>query len=129
METQHHDENTPLKPTSPIVLVPATSVAFMTLISDSLRLRQETLAMAFVYTNKYFQYIREDSTAPDLLDEHTLVLASLSLATKATESPRRLRELLLPAHELLNPTSDPLTFPSTLYDSLRSTLVTAELLL
>ena len=73
MDTQHHDENTPLKPapgTFPIVLVPATSVAFMTLISDSLRLRQETLAMAFVYHNKYFQYIREDPAASDLLDEH-----------------------------------------------------------
>ncbi|KAH0614594.1 uncharacterized protein H6S33_000230 [Morchella sextelata] len=85
----------------------------------------------------------------DLLDEHnqanapgppgtrpapatahqTLSLASLSLATKATESPRRLREFLIPAYTLQHPTSPPLTFPSPLYDALRSTLVTAELLL
>ncbi|KAI5852582.1 hypothetical protein DFP73DRAFT_589660 [Morchella snyderi] len=66
----------------------------------------------------------------DLLDEHTLSLASLSLATKATESPRRLREFLIPAHTLQHPPPfPPLTFPSPRYDALRSTLVTAELLL
>ncbi|KAA8901373.1 hypothetical protein FN846DRAFT_988137 [Sphaerosporella brunnea] len=101
----------------------------MTLIADSLRLRQETLAMAFVYTHKYRHHARSDKTMAELLDEYTLSLASLSLATKATESPRRLRELLLPAYALLNPSDPPLTFPSALYDALRGTVVTAELLL
>ncbi|KAI5855799.1 hypothetical protein BZA05DRAFT_332927 [Tricharina praecox] len=103
----------------------------MTLIADSLRLRSETLCMAFIYTNKYHHF-HASSALPspaDPLDPHTLALASLSLATKSTESPRRLREFLLPAYALLQPTAAPLTFPSTLYDALRATLVTAELIL
>ncbi|KAF8252364.1 hypothetical protein K440DRAFT_594799 [Wilcoxina mikolae CBS 423.85] len=111
------------------MLIPSTSTSFITLISDSLRLRHETLAMAFVYINKYLQYLRDEPAVQDLLDDHTLGLASLSLATKATESPRRLREFLLPAYALLNPASEPLTFPSALYDSLRGTLVAAEFIL
>lgn len=79
----------------------------------------------------------------------TLALASLSLASKATESPRRLREILLPAHALLhppstynpnngpntntntssNPLAKPLKIPSVEYDALRATLVQAELIL
>lgn len=84
------------------------------------------------------------------LNQQSLSLATLSLASKSTESPRRLRELLLPAHRLLHqsplpPPSDvvpsaalplnplvtktPLTTPSPAYDALRATLVSAELLL
>lgn len=59
----------------------------------------------------------------------TLGLASLSLATKSTESPRRLREFLVPAHAVLRPTAAPLTFPSARYDALRASLVAAELTL
>ena len=73
----------------------------------------------------------------------TLALATLSLASKATESPRRLRELLLPAHSLLHSLSPaqhdadanleslsgPLKIPSETYDTLRATLVQAELML
>ncbi|KAL8827803.1 MAG: hypothetical protein Q9191_002960, partial [Dirinaria sp. TL-2023a] len=63
----------------------------------------------------------------------TLALATLSLAGKATESPRRLREILLPAHRLLHPPADPfqdtLKIPSETYDNLRATLVQAELIL
>lgn len=67
-------------------------------------------------------------------ETQTLSLASLSLAAKTTESPRRLRELLLPAHRLLHPLSSststaPLTVPSPTYDALRATLVQAELIL
>ena len=58
----------------------------------------------------------------------TIALASLSVASKATESPRRLRELLFPAYRLLNPSPDePLKAPSDLYDALRATIVQAEL--
>ena len=66
---------------------------------------------------------RAGGGASELTSPQTLSLAALSLATKATESPRRLREFLLPAYALLHPTADPLTFPSTLYDALRGTLV------
>ena len=73
----------------------------------------------------------------------TLALATISLASKSTESPRRLRELLLPAHRILhpsspaqhyvdpraNPLSGPLKIPSAAYDVLRATLVQAELIL
>lgn len=80
----------------------------------------------------------------------TLSLATLSLASKSTESPRRLRELLVPAHRLLHYspsplssdvllpepsfpkpliTQPPLAIPSPAYDALRATLVSAELLL
>ena len=60
----------------------------------------------------------------------TLALASLSLASKSTESPRRLRELLFPAHRFLNPSAaEPLRAPSALYDTLRATVVQAELML
>lgn len=72
-----------------------------------------------------------------------MALASLSLAAKCTESPRRFRELILPAHHLLhapypsNNTEDknaPKTYnrllvSSTTYDTLRATLVQAELIL
>ncbi|RPB13502.1 hypothetical protein P167DRAFT_486168 [Morchella conica CCBAS932] len=118
-------------------------------MADTLRLSSETLTMAYVYIHRYKRWCADtdsadntdadadadaDADSPqsrvsDLLDEHTLSLASLSLATKATESPRRLREFLIPAYTLQHPTSAPLTFPSPLYDALRSTLVTAELLL
>ena len=70
-------------------------------------------------------------------------MASLSLAAKSTESPRRFRELILPAHHLLHGpasvkdtrrnesrgTYNRLTVPSTIYDNLRATLVQAELIL
>lgn len=68
----------------------------------------------------------------------TLALACLSLASKSTESPRRLRELLLPAQRLLfrpidplnsNPVAKPVIVPSATYDALRATLVQAELIL
>ncbi|KAG0643978.1 hypothetical protein HOY80DRAFT_879288 [Tuber brumale] len=96
-------------------------------MADTLRLAPESLSMAYVYLHRYNRWASEESCSP--LDDHTLCLASLSLSTKATESPRRLRELLVPAYAHLHPSSPPLTFPSPLYDSLRSTIVAAELLL
>lgn len=68
----------------------------------------------------------------------------MSLASKSTESPRRFRELLLPAHRLLqsslsptrtstsssdHPITQNLSVPSAAYDTLRTTLVQAEFLL
>ncbi|KAL8797158.1 MAG: hypothetical protein Q9195_000625 [Heterodermia aff. obscurata] len=98
--------------------------------------------MSYIYLNKYKRF-QTSSTAPNPLDSYTLALATLSLASKATESPRRLRELLLPAHHLLhssspaqhdvdanqNSLSGPLKIPSEAYDMLRATLVQAELML
>ncbi|KAF8446981.1 hypothetical protein BDZ91DRAFT_644177, partial [Kalaharituber pfeilii] len=60
----------------------------------------------------------------------TLSLACLSLSTKSTEAPRRLRDILLPAYRLLHPPPQPpLMYPSHRYDALRHTLVQAELIL
>ena len=72
----------------------------------------------------------------------TLVLACVSLASKATESPRRMREILPPAYRLLQASAEHsasstqqqqqpsrLIIPSALYDNLRATLVQAEVLL
>jgi hypothetical protein len=87
--------------------------------------------MSFVYMNRYKRF-NKSSDETDPLDAYTLALASLSLATKGTESPRRLREFLLPSYRLLRASSSPpvppLTFPSVLYDSLRATLVQSELI-
>ena len=107
--------------------------------------------MSYLYFNRYKRFTSTSRT-PDPLDAYvspaplstthlqtllsrfhqTLALASLSLSTKSTESPRRLRELLLPAHRLLSassPSAPRLTIPSTTYDALRAALVQAELLL
>lgn len=68
----------------------------------------------------------------------TLALACLSLGSKSTEAPRRLREIIFPAHHLLHqhadavtsdPVAQPLTVPSEIYDTLRATVVQAELML
>ncbi|KAI4127213.1 MAG: hypothetical protein LQ338_003332 [Usnochroma carphineum] len=66
----------------------------------------------------------------------TLSLATLSLSSKSTESPRRLSSILLPAYTLLHPphvhsqsNTPALTIPSPKYDTLRATLVEAELIL
>ncbi|KAI9804597.1 MAG: hypothetical protein M1833_006670 [Piccolia ochrophora] len=88
----------------------------------------ETLATAQLYYNRYVRFISTTST-PNPLDAPTLALTTLILSTKATESPRRLHTVLIPAHRLLNPTAPPLRIPSATYDALRATLVRAELLL
>ncbi|KAI9777348.1 MAG: Cyclin- protein fam58a [Geoglossum umbratile] len=112
--------------------VPSDIFSFMTILADALRFPEETLAMAFMYMNRYKKYYRNTEEI-DYLDAHTLALASLSLSSKDTESPRRIREFLLPAYRLLHGASannkPPLTFPSELYDTLRATIVQAELML
>ncbi|KAF3931235.1 Cyclin-T1-4 [Dactylella cylindrospora] len=113
-------------------LVSKNAVSFMALMGDILRLQEESLAMAYLYMHKYRKFIRDSNdrsseSIPDFLDPHTLALTCLSLSTKSTESPRRLRNLILPAYSLLHPTSPPLPIPSHLYDTLRATLVTSEL--
>ena len=55
-----------------------------------------------------------------------LALATLSLAAKSTESPRRLSSLLPPAYQLLQRFR--LYVPSQEYDILRATLVRSKLL-
>ncbi|KAI4215765.1 MAG: hypothetical protein LQ351_001752 [Letrouitia transgressa] len=101
--------------------------------------------MSYVYLNKYHRF-QKSSPSRDLLDPHTLHLATISLAAKATESPRRLRDIILPAHRLLHHTTaaaksgtdpsppppppyQPPRPPSRTYDALRATLVQAELIL
>ncbi|MCJ1312309.1 hypothetical protein MMC25_005983 [Agyrium rufum] len=68
---------------------------------------------------------------PHLSVWQTLALASLTLAAKATENPRRLSTIILPAYSLLNvsPPAPPLSTSSEQYDALRSTLVQAEMML
>lgn len=114
-----------------VIPTPKDPWSFMTLMADILRLPDEALAMAFIYVNRFHKFTRSTEAAP-ALDFNTLALASLSLASKSSEAPRRLREFLLPAWRLVqsnNPSAKPLTFPSSLYDSLRATLVQAELIL
>ncbi|EPS44883.1 hypothetical protein H072_1120 [Dactylellina haptotyla CBS 200.50] len=102
--------------------------------------QEQSLATAYVYMHKYRKFIRDSNNhaaatkpgaepAPDFLDPHTLALTCLSLSTKSTESPRRLRSLITPAYTLLHPLSPPIRVPSHLYDTLRATIVTSELYL
>ncbi|KAL8968738.1 MAG: hypothetical protein Q9183_002323, partial [Haloplaca sp. 2 TL-2023] len=112
----------------------------------------ETLAMSYLYLNKYLRFHRQSGLF-DSLDPYvcppfpprdpiktstltippstiqTLALATLSLASKSTESPRRLSSILLPAHALLHPRTPRLRIPSPEYDTLRATIVAAELVL
>ncbi|KAL8730280.1 MAG: hypothetical protein Q9166_004163 [cf. Caloplaca sp. 2 TL-2023] len=112
-------------------------------LADILRLPDETLAMSYLYRNKYLRFHRS-SDSPDPLDPiscdkctnplpshpQTLSLSTLSLSSKSTESPRRLSSILLPAYTLLHSdTKPPLKSPSPTYDTLRATLVQAELIL
>ncbi|KAI4119080.1 MAG: hypothetical protein LQ345_000955 [Seirophora villosa] len=113
--------------------IPEDALAFTDAVADILRLPDETLAMSYIYFNRYLRF-HGDQQAPDPLDPYTLSLATLSLASKSTESPRRLSSILLPAYTLLHPSSSssddpPLTIPSSNYDALRATLVEAELIL
>ncbi|KAF2200509.1 hypothetical protein GQ43DRAFT_417868 [Delitschia confertaspora ATCC 74209] len=90
--------------------------------------------MAFLYVNHFSKYVKLANPTEVLpsLDTLTVALAALSLASKSTEAPRRLREFLLPAWRIINshkPSEEPLLIPSNLYDTLRSTLVQAELIL
>ncbi|KAL8904926.1 MAG: hypothetical protein Q9207_002956 [Kuettlingeria erythrocarpa] len=107
-------------------------LAFTDAMADILRLPDQTLALAYLYLNKYLRFHRT-SQSSDPLDSYTLSLATLSLAAKSTESPRRLSSILLPAYALLyrpsTPASSSLAIPSPKYDALRATLVQAELIL
>ncbi|RPB28106.1 hypothetical protein L211DRAFT_819153, partial [Terfezia boudieri ATCC MYA-4762] len=122
--------------------------AFLFLLGDVLRLPEETLSMTHIYMNRYLRWHQATTTtsstteptspgtnnptnSPPLLDPHTLALASLSLSSKSTECPRRLRDILLPAYHILHPPpyNPPLTYPSHKYDALRHTIVQAELIL
>ncbi|KAL8952914.1 MAG: hypothetical protein Q9222_001204 [Ikaeria aurantiellina] len=115
--------------------LPEDRFAFTDALADTLRLPDETLGTSYLYLNKYHRFHRT-SRLPDPLDPYTLSLATLSLAAKSTESPRRLSSILLPAHTLLHPTSPTsnhktptLAIPSPIYDVLRARLVQAELIL
>ncbi|KAK6360234.1 Cyclin- protein fam58a [Orbilia blumenaviensis] len=118
-------------PRNRISLHSKDAASFMALLADILRLQEQTLAMAYLYLHKYRKFIRDSKNLPDpipdFLDSHTLALTSLSLSTKSTESPRRLRALITPAYSILHPNAPPITVPSHKYDALRSTIVTAEL--
>lgn len=60
-----------------------------------------------------------------------IALACLSIASKAKESPRRVRDFLLPAWRLMHQGTSTTTLecPSPTYDSLRSAFVRTELVL
>ncbi|KAI9789328.1 MAG: hypothetical protein M1816_006217 [Peltula sp. TS41687] len=113
---------------------------FLGLVADLLRLPESTWLTAHIY---YYRYQRFFQTHPEAansntLDSHSLSLSCLSLACKATESPRRPREILLPAWRVLHFGSSssfatlapaPLSIPSATYDALRATIVQGELVL
>ncbi|MCJ1472091.1 hypothetical protein MMC13_000738 [Lambiella insularis] len=109
------------------MLTPKDPTSFTDTLADLLRLPDETLAMAYIYLNKYKRFLHtSETTSP--LDPYTLSLAALSLAAKSTESPRPPSAILLPAHRLLHSpnTTPPLTTTSPTYPLLRRTLLAAE---
>ncbi|MCJ1356757.1 MAG: hypothetical protein MMC33_006753 [Icmadophila ericetorum] len=116
--------------------IPRDPIAFTDTLADLLRLPDETVAMSYIYRNKYEHYLRSTSTSSPLDPNHvscptqTLSLVTLTLSSKATEAPRRLRAILLPAYSLLHPPPQlALAIPSVKYDTFRATVVRAELLL
>lgn len=68
----------------------------MSLLSQ-IRLPLESTALALLYTHKFHKWQALQSTTT--MDDETLALATVSLAAKVSEKPRRLRELLLPAYK------------------------------
>ncbi|KAK9473293.1 uncharacterized protein V1510DRAFT_363316 [Dipodascopsis tothii] len=120
-------------------LLPTVSdpFSFLTILSECLRLPLETVCLAMRYIHLFHKYNIESQNDKTLaqnifsMDSRDLVLTSLSLATKTTESPRRFRELLVPAYHILHSRERKprLTFPSHTYDSLRAGLVSCELIL
>jgi hypothetical protein len=67
-------------------LLPDNPAAFLSLLSDCLRLGPETVAMAFVYTNRYLRYVHEEPSADDLLDEHVVAPYSCSMPGNLSEN-------------------------------------------
>ncbi|KAK9367428.1 hypothetical protein V1509DRAFT_610680 [Lipomyces kononenkoae] len=123
--------------TAPSVL-PNNARQLLFLLGEVLRLPLNTICTALIYTHKYRVFTRAARKSAEqageeyceLIDDYSLSVTCLSLATKATESPRRLRELLVPAYHLLHGSSAPrLTFPSHVYDALRAGIVQSELIL
>ncbi|KAJ8102052.1 hypothetical protein POJ06DRAFT_76094 [Lipomyces tetrasporus] len=119
-------------------VLPSNAVQFLFLLGEILRLPLNTVCIALVFAHKYHAFTisagqlaeRAEQQYPELIDEYSLSITCLSLATKSTESPRRLRELLVPAYHLLHGSSAPrLTFPSHAYDALRAGIVHFELVL
>ncbi|ORY80864.1 hypothetical protein BCR37DRAFT_399223 [Protomyces lactucae-debilis] len=104
-----------------------SSQSLLLLLSSQLRMTEHATALALCYLHKLQKH--HTSASERLLDDATAALACLSLASKMAEQPRRLSEILLPAHTHLQPDKAPLTIPSTEYDTLRASLVNAELLL
>ena len=91
-------------------------------LATSLKFDDRTVVLALLYLHKFNKVIQD-------YDQDTITLACLSLSSKITERPRRLRDLLSSAWKILRPTDKDLTWPSALYDDLRSGVVTTELIL
>ncbi|KAK9452226.1 uncharacterized protein V1518DRAFT_444775 [Limtongia smithiae] len=112
-----------------------TPTAFLCLLSEVVRVPTHTLCVALMYIDDYRVFVAAECVAEPawtepIPDTYSLAIAALSLACKATESPRRLRELLTPAYHLFHRGTVPrLTFPSHLYDALRTGAVHCELVL
>lgn len=73
---------------------------FLILLSTILRLPEETTVLASIYYHKYYRWLEKvnEDDSLRLLDDYTLTITSLSLASKATEQFRRMREFLVPAY-------------------------------
>ncbi|KAK9388074.1 hypothetical protein V1515DRAFT_635241 [Lipomyces mesembrius] len=119
-------------------VLPNNALQFLFLLGEVLRLPLNTICTALVFSHKYHVFTKSarqlaeqaGQQYSELIDDYSLSITCLSLATKATESPRRLRELLVPAYHLLHGPSVPrLTFPSHAYDALRAGIVYFELVL
>ena len=62
--------------------VPEDSVAFTDAMSDLLRLPDETVAMSYIYLNKYRRY-QDSSGSPDPLDAYVGLPFQLSMRTSS----------------------------------------------
>lgn len=72
-------------------------VGFLLNILTQLRLSEQAIALALIYTHKYYKWQKLRSQR--VLSSESLALAATSLAAKAAEKPRRLREILVPAYK------------------------------
>ncbi|KAK9457649.1 hypothetical protein V1511DRAFT_494205 [Dipodascopsis uninucleata] len=115
------------------LIMPQDSIQLLSLLSTCVRLPVESLCNALLYIHRYNKFIEEQTTKNEpngLIDDYSLVVCALSIASKTTEASRRLRELLVPAYHLVHGESaSRLKFPTDRYDSIRAGVVFFETIL
>ncbi|KAJ3411803.1 hypothetical protein HDV05_001702 [Chytridiales sp. JEL 0842] len=102
--------------------------------AELLQIPQQTTSTALVYYHTWTTWEAEASTTELFhMDEILLATASIHLACKQTESPRKLRDVLNVCYWLIHkssaPTSAFLDTDEQIYWDLKDSLVTAEMML